>query len=244
MKPYKIRSNSRAAIALTMALFFIWILTLAFPANAQKKEKERLQNCAKVLKEIMDIPDDVPKDVMDKAECVLVLPSVRKSSFLLGGSYGRGAMSCRTGKNFDGPWSPPAMYRLVGLSVGFQFGGEATDFVILVMNDRGAEAMLKSKIKLGSDASIAAGPKGRTTEAATTGSMEAEMLSYSRSRGIFAGVSLSGSNLQSDSDDNKGVYNQKLTATQIIRDGAVKATPDGQQMIDVLAKSSPRNRSK
>src|SRR5215467_2374545 len=113
MKPYKIRSNSRAAIALTMALFFIWILTLAFPANAQKKEKERLQNCAKVLKEIMDIPDDVPKDVMDKAECVLVLPSVRKSSFLLGGSYGRGAMSCRTGKNFDGPWSPPAMYRLV-----------------------------------------------------------------------------------------------------------------------------------
>src|SRR5215813_3004991 len=244
MKPYKVRSHSRAAVVLTMATFTIWILTLAFPANAQKKEKERLQNCAKVLKEILDIPDDVPKDVMDKAECVLVLPSVKKSSFLLGGSYGRGAMSCRTGKNFDGPWSPPAMYRLVGLSAGFQFGGESTDFVILVMNPKGAEAMLKSKVKLGGDASIAAGPKGRTAEAATQGTMEAELLSYSRSKGIFAGVSLSGSNLQSDSSDNESIYNKKVNATQIIRDGAVQPTPEGQQMIDILAKNTPRNRSK
>jgi len=244
MKPYKVRLHSRLVIVLTMTTFVIWILTLAFPANAQKKEKERLQNCAKVLQEILDIPDDVPKDVMDKAECVLVLPSVRKSSFLLGGSYGRGAMSCRTGANFDGPWSAPAMYRLVGLSVGFQFGGEATDFVILVMNKKGADAMLKNKIKLGSDASVAAGPKGRTAEAATSGTMEAEMLSYSRSRGIFAGVSLSGSNLQADSSDNQDVYNKKLTSTQIIREGAVQPTPEGQQMIDVLAKHSPQNRSK
>jgi len=244
MKPYKVRSHSRAAVVLTMATFTIWILTLAFPANAQKKEKERLQNCAKVLKEILDIPDDVPKDVMDKAECVLVLPSVRKSSFLLGGSYGRGAMSCRTGANFDGPWSAPAMYRLVGLSVGFQFGGEATDFVILVMNKKGADAMLKNKIKLGSDASIAAGPKGRTAEASTSGTMEAEMLSYSRSRGIFAGVSLSGSNLQSDSSDNESIYNKKVNATQIIRDGAVQPTPEGKQIIDVLAQHSPKNLSK
>lgn len=244
MKLYKAHSSSRAAIVLTMTTFVIWILTLALPANAQKKEKERLQNCAKVLKEILDIPDDVPKDVMDKAECVLVLPSVRKSSFLLGGSYGRGAMSCRTGANFDGPWSAPAMYRLVGLSVGFQFGGEATDFVILVMNKKGADAMLKNKIKLGSDASIAAGPKGRTAEASTSGTMEAEMLSYSRSRGIFAGVSLSGSNLQSDSSDNESVYNKKVNATQIIREGAVQATPEGKQMIDVLAQHSPKNLSK
>ncbi|HKA19041.1 MAG TPA: lipid-binding SYLF domain-containing protein [Blastocatellia bacterium] len=244
MKPYKVRSHSRAAVVLTMATFTIWILTLAFPANAQKKEKERLQNCAKVLKEILDIPDDVPKDVMDKAECVLVLPSVRKSSFLLGGSYGRGAMSCRTGANFDGPWSAPAMYRLVGLSVGFQFGGEATDFVILVMNKKGADAMLKNKIKLGSDASIAAGPKGRTAEASTSGTMEAEMLSYSRSRGIFAGVSLSGSNLQSDSSDNESIYNKKVNATQIIREGAVQPTPEGKQIIDVLAQHSPKNLSK
>ena len=244
MKLYKGHSSSRAAIVLTMTTFVIWILTLALPANAQKKEKERLQNCAKVLKEILDIPDDVPKDVMDKAECVLVLPSVRKSSFLLGGSYGRGAMSCRTGANFDGPWSAPAMYRLVGLSVGFQFGGEATDFVILVMNKKGADAMLKNKIKLGSDASIAAGPKGRTAEASTSGTMEAEMLSYSRSRGIFAGVSLSGSNLQSDSSDNESVYNKKVNATQIIREGAVQATPEGKQMIDVLAQHSPKNLSK
>ena len=244
MKPYRIRPNSRAAIVLAMTTFVVWILTLAFPANAQKKEKERLQNCAKVLKEILDIPDDVPKDVMDKAECVLVLPSVRKSSFLLGGSYGRGAMSCRTGANFEGPWSAPAMYRLVGLSVGFQFGGEATDFVILVMNKKGADAMLKNKIKLGSDASIAAGPKGRTAEAATSGTMEAEMLSYSRSRGIFAGVSLSGSNLQSDSSDNQSVYSKKVNATQIIREGAVQATPEGKQMIDVLTQRSPKNLSK
>jgi len=244
MKLYKAHSSSRVVIVLRMTTFVIWILTLALPANAQKKEKERLQNCAKVLKEILDIPDDVPKDVMDKAECVLVLPSVRKSSFLLGGSYGRGAMSCRTGANFDGPWSAPAMYRLVGLSVGFQFGGEATDFVILVMNKKGADAMLKNKIKLGSDASIAAGPKGRTAEAATSGTMEAEMLSYSRSRGIFAGVSLSGSNLQSDSSDNQSVYSKKVNATQIIREGAVQATPEGKQMIDVLAQRSPKNLSK
>ena len=244
MKPFKIRSHSRAAAFLTITTFVILMLTLAFPASAQKKETERLQNCAKVLKEILDIPDDVPKDVMDKAECVLVMPSVRKSSFLLGGSYGRGAMSCRTGANFDGPWSAPAMYRLVGLSVGFQFGGEATDFVILVMNKKGADAMLKNKIKLGSDASIAAGPKGRTAEAATSGTMEAEMLSYSRSRGIFAGVSLSGSNLQSDSSDNEGVYKKKVNATQIIREGAVQPTPEGKQMIDVLEQHSPKNLSK
>jgi len=229
---------------LRITMILMSVLLLAFPASAQKKEKERLQKCAKVLGEILEIPDDVPKEIIDKAECVLVLPAVRKSSFLMGGSYGRGAISCRTGKNFDGSWSPPAMYRLVGLSVGFQFGGESTDFVILVMNEKGAEAILKSKIKLGGDASIAAGPKGRTAEAATQGTMDAEMLSYSRSKGIFAGVSLSGSNLQSDTDDNEHIYQKRLTATQIIREGAVQATPEGQQMIDILAKHSPRNQSK
>ena len=244
MRSTNIRTTCRAAVTIQMAALSVWILLLAFPASAQEKEKKRLQACAKVLNEILDIPDNVPKDIIEKAECVLVLPSVRKSSFLLGSSYGRGAMTCRTGEGFDGPWSPPAMYRLVGLSVGFQFGGEATDFVILVMNKRGAEAMLKSKIKLGGDASIAAGPKGRTAEAATQGTMEAEMLSYSRSRGIFAGVSLSGSNLQSDSDDNRHVYAKKLTATQIIRDGVVKPTPEGKEMIDILVKHSPQNRSR
>jgi SH3 domain-containing YSC84-like protein 1 len=243
MKSANIVTFCRAAVAFTMTTLVVWTLLLPFPVSAQEKEKKRLQACAKVLNEILDIPDNVPKEIIDKAECVLVLPSVRKSSLLLGGSYGRGAMSCREGKSFDGPWSPPAMYRLVGLSVGFQFGGEATDFVVLVMNQRGAEAMLKSKIKLGGDASIAAGPKGRTAEAATQGSMEAEMLSYSRSRGIFAGVSLSGSNLQSDLDDNNHVYARKLTATQIIREGVVQATPEGKEMVDILTKHSPRNHS-
>jgi len=243
MKSTNIGTLRRTAVTFTMTTLLLWILLLAFPASAQEKEKERLQKCATVLQEIMNIPDNVPKDVMDKAECVLVLPSVKKSSFLLGGSYGRGAMSCRTGKNFDGPWSPPAMYRLVGLSAGFQFGGESTDFVILVMNPKGAEAMLKSKVKLGGDASIAAGPKGRTAEAATQGTMEAELLSYSRSKGIFAGVSLSGSNLQSDLDNNNHIYGKKYTATQIIRDGTVQATPEGKAMINALAKQSPQNRS-
>ncbi|HWO02580.1 MAG TPA: lipid-binding SYLF domain-containing protein [Blastocatellia bacterium] len=237
--------TSRRVIALSqLTVLLVLLLVLALPASAQKKEKERLQKCAEVLGEIMNIPEDVPKDTLDKAECVLVIPSVRKSSFLLGGSYGRGAMSCRGGKGFDGPWSAPAMYRLVGLSVGFQFGGESTDFVVLVMNQKGAEAILKSKVKLGSDASIAAGPKGRTAEASTQGTMEAEMLSYSRSRGIFAGVSLSGSNLQSDDDDNKAIYGKKLSATQIVREGAVQVTPEGKEMVDILTKRSPRNLSK
>ncbi|HMG37470.1 MAG TPA: lipid-binding SYLF domain-containing protein [Blastocatellia bacterium] len=238
------RNFIRARAVYTTMTILILVLLLASQANGQKKEKQRLQACAKVLNEILSIPEDVPKDIIDGAECVLVLPSVRKSSLLLGSSYGRGALSCRTGENFDGPWSPPAMYRLVGLSVGFQFGGQSTDFVVMVMNKKGAAAILKSKVKLGSDASVAAGPKGRTVEASTQGTLDAEMLSYSRSKGVFVGVSLSGSNLQCDEGDNEHIYNQKLNATQIVREGAVQATPEGQQLIDILKKHSPKNRSK
>jgi SH3 domain-containing YSC84-like protein 1 len=178
----------------TMATFLAFAL-LGLPLSAQedKKEADRLQNCGTVVKEIMDIPDDIPQDLIDKAECIIVYPSVLKAAFIVGGSYGRGAMTCRTGEHFTGPWSAPTMMALEGASVGFQLGGQATDFILLVMNVRGARAVLSSKVKLGADASAAAGPKGRNAEASTDVTLRAEVLSYSRARGLFAGISLAGS---------------------------------------------------
>src|SRR3954454_22731654 len=185
--------------------------------RAQGKEEDRLRACATVLKEIVNMPDDLPKDLLDKAECVIVFPGVKKLAVGVGGSYGRGAMSCRTGDAFTGPWSAPSLMALEGGSIGFQIGGESTDFVLLVMNDRGATSVLSSKVKLGADASAAAGPKGRTAGASTDVVMQAEMLTYSRARGLFAGVSLEGSTLRSDDDANESVYGKKLTARDIVR---------------------------
>src|SRR6201985_4000009 len=163
---------------------------IAPPMLSQDKEADRLDNCGTVIKEIMEYPDDIPQDLIDKAECIIVYPSVIKGAFIVGGSYGRGAMTCRTGEHFTGPWSAPTMMALEGASIGFQLGGQATDFVLLVMNRRGARSILSSKVKLGADASVAAGPKGRTAAAATDVTLRAEVLSYSRSRGLFAGISL------------------------------------------------------
>src|ERR1700741_965417 len=163
-----------------------------------EKETDRLENAGMVMDEILNIPDNIPQDLLDKAECVIVYPSVLKAAFIVGGIYGRGAMSCRTGEHFTGPWSAPTMMALEGGSVGFQIGGQATDFVLLVMNDRGAHAILKSKVKLGADASAAAGPKGRNAAAETDVTMRAEVLTYSRARGLFAGVSLAGSSVRPD----------------------------------------------
>ncbi|MGB9471384.1 MAG: lipid-binding SYLF domain-containing protein, partial [Candidatus Acidiferrum sp.] len=178
------------------------VLTLSLAAPAifadDRKEKERLENCGLVVQEIMDIPDDIPQDLIDKADCIIVYPSVLKGAFIFGGSYGRGAMTCRTGERFNGPWSAPTMMALEGGSFGFQIGGQATDFVLLVMNERGARAILSSKVKLGGDASAAAGPKGRNAEASTDVTMRAEILSYSRARGLFAGISLAGSTVRPD----------------------------------------------
>src|SRR5438132_5489953 len=180
----------------TLAMFLVLAL-LGLPLGAEdKKEAERLQNCATVIKEIMDIPDDIPQDLIDKAECIIVYPSVLKAAFIVGGSYGRGAMTCRTGEHFTGPWGAPSMMALEGGSVGFQLGGQATDFVLLVMNPRGAKAILHSKVKLGANASAAAGPKGRTANASTDVTLRAEVLSYSRARGLFAGLSLEGSTVR------------------------------------------------
>jgi SH3 domain-containing YSC84-like protein 1 len=213
------------------------------PVFAANKEQKRLHNAGVVMHEIMNIPDNIPQQVIEKAECVIVFPSVLKAAFVVGASYGRGAMVCRTGKNFRGPWGAPAMFALEGGSVGFQIGGQATDLVLLIMNDRGASSILESKVKLGGDASIAAGPVGRDAAANTDAYMRAEILSYSRTRGLFAGVSLEGSTLRPDDDANTDVYGHKYTARQIVLDGEAPIPPSGRLLISVLQKHSPQNDS-
>jgi SH3 domain-containing YSC84-like protein 1 len=195
------------------------------------------------MKEILNIPDDIPQDLLDKAECVVVLPSVKKGAFGIGGSYGRGVMTCRTGQHFKGKWSAPSMYALEGVSIGFQLGGQATDFVLLVMNPKGAQSLLSSKVKLGADASAAAGPKGRTAEGATDIVMSAEILSYSRNKGLFAGISLEGSTLRSDGGANQRLYGRKLTAKEIIREGKVGIPASARELISLLDTKSPVNKS-
>jgi lipid-binding SYLF domain-containing protein len=208
-----------------------------------KSETDRLENCGMVLKEIMDIPDDIPQDLIDKAECVIVYPSVIKGAFIVGVSGGRGAMVCRTGEHFTGPWSAPTMMALEGASVGFQIGGQATDFVLLVMNPRGARAILSSKVKLGADASAAAGPKGRNAEASTDVTLRAEVLTYSRARGLFAGISPAGSTVRPDGSANEKLYGKKLEAEDIIFKGAVAVPPSAQKMVAYLNQKSPKNLS-
>src|SRR6202521_3894422 len=208
-----------------------------------KKETDRLENCGLVLKEILDIPDDIPQDLLDKAECVIIYPSVLKAAFVLGGSYGRGAMTCRTGEHFTGPWSAPTMMALEGGSVGFQLRGQATDFVLLVMNSPCARSMLSSKVKLGGDASVAAGPVGRNASAETDVTMRAEILTYSRARGLFAGVSLAGSSVRPDNDANARIYGKKVEAESIIFKGAVAVPPAAQKMVAYLNQKSPKNTS-
>ena len=221
-------------------------LTMVAPplfSDSDRKEAGRLEECGTVVKEIMDIPDDIPQDLIDKAECVLIYPSVLKAAFIVGGSYGRGAMTCRTGEHYTGPWSAPSMMALEGGSVGFQIGGQATDFVLLVMNPRGAHSILHSKVKLGADASAAAGPKGRTASAESDVTLRAEVLSYSRSRGLFAGVSLEGSTVRPDNDANERIYGKRLEAEDIIFKGAAAVPPPAQKLIAYLNRKSPKNLS-
>jgi len=219
-------------------------LTLStLPAFAQKKEKERVANAGRVMREILNVPDNIPKYLLDKAECVIVLPSVLKFAFGFGGSYGRGIMTCRGGNTFTGPWGAPSMIALEGGSFGLQLGGQATDFVLLVMNRRGAEGILSSKVKLGADAAAAAGPKGRDAAAATDLTMRAEILSYSRSRGLFAGVSLEGSTLRPDNEANEKVYRKKVPAKDIVLHRAVRPPASAGPLLAVLDKKSPRNKS-
>ncbi len=213
------------------------------PAGAQDKEEKRLHECGTVLKEVLAIPDNIPKDLLDKAECVVVIPAVKKLAIGIGGSYGRGAMTCRSGQDFTGPWGAPSMYALEGANIGLQLGGQETDFVLLIMNKRGADSVLRSKTKLGADASAAAGPKGRTATAATDAFMRAEVLSYSRSRGLFAGVSLEGSTLRADNGANQNIYRREVRARDIVLGAKVKAPAAASRMIEVLNQASPRNLS-
>jgi lipid-binding SYLF domain-containing protein len=222
------------------------VSTAAFAADTKEREKqeERLKNAASVMGEILNVPDDIPQDLLDKAKCVMVIPSVLKAAFIVGGSYGRGAMVCRSGKNFRGGWGAPAMFVLEGGSVGFQIGGEATDFVLLIMNEHGANSLLHSKVKIGGDVSAAAGPVGRTAEANTDAYMRAEILTYSRARGLFAGISLEGASLRPDEGANEALYGNKITAEEIVLGPSPAAPPAAHQLISLLDKASPTSRAR
>jgi SH3 domain-containing YSC84-like protein 1 len=220
------------------------VAVISMPALGQKKEQERVANAGKVMQEIVNIPDDIPQDVLDKADCVVVLPSVVKFAIGIGGSYGRGVMTCRGGQDFKGPWGAPTMMALEGGSFGLQLGGQATDFVLLLMSPRSAENILTSKVKLGGDASAAAGPVGRTASAETDVTLRAEILSYSRARGLFAGISLAGSTLRPDNDANTSLYGKEVSARDIVFKGAVPAPPSAGLLIATLNKQSPKNKSK
>jgi SH3 domain-containing YSC84-like protein 1 len=225
---------------------FVVFLMVAVPAISSAgevgKEDDRLANCGEVLNEILGVPENIPESLIDKATCVVVFPSVLKAAFLVGGSYGRGAMSCRAGNQFDGPWGAPTMMALEGGSFGFQLGGEATDFVLLVMNEGGARGILNSKVKLGGDASAAAGPKGRTASAETDATMRAEILSYSRARGLFAGVSLEGSTIRPDNEANERVYGPHLTAREIALSGKTPVPSSAEKLVATLNKYTPKHR--
>lgn len=240
MKNFSGRSLVVTAQAFLMASLCL-SLCPRLAAESGDHERDRLKESGQVMKEILDTPENIPQDLLNKAECVIVLPSVKKVAIGIGGSYGRGVMTCRGGENFDGPWSTPTMMESTGGNIGFQIGGQATDFVILVMNPRGARNMMHSKVKLGADASVAAGPKGRAAAAATTGTMQAEMLSYSRSRGVFGGVSLEGASLQPDGGANENLYGKKVSAEDIIVKGAVPKPEEAGLLISTLTARSPRN---
>jgi SH3 domain-containing YSC84-like protein 1 len=226
------------------ASLVVCAVMVAAAVGAASDEEERLQNAGVVMEEVLNIPDNIPQELLQKAECVIVIPSMMKVALGVGGSYGRGAMVCRSGKNFDGLWGAPAMYALEGGSFGLQLGGEATDLVLLVLNNRGMNALFNSKVKLGGDASVAAGPKGRRLSAATDASLRAEILSYSRSRGLFAGVSLEGTTLRPDDDANEQIYGRKVTVRSIVSGSNIEVPVAGRRLVDALRKHAPRNESK
>ena len=235
-------------IWLGLPLLSLLALPVAAQEKQEKEEKEdkvesRVENAGKVFKEILDAPDSIPQDVLDKADCVVILPSVLKFAIGFGGSYGRGVMTCRAGDNFRGPWGPPTMMALEGGSAGLQLGGNATDFVLLLMTPRSATSMLSSKVKLGGDASAAAGPVGRTASAESDVALRAEILSYSRARGLFAGISLEGSTLRADNSANKKLYGKEVSAKDIVFKHAVPVPPSAKTLLATLQKASPKNKS-
>lgn len=229
---------------LLSALLVAQPMISAATAADQEKDEDRLKNCGSVLKEILDVPDNIPQELLDKADCVVIYPSVLKAAFIVGGSYGRGAMTCRKGEDFRGPWGAPSMMALEGGSVGFQIGGQATDFVLLVMNESGARGILAGKVKLGGDASVAAGPVGRNASAETDVTLRSEILSYSRARGLFAGISLEGSTIRPDENANKQIYGKKLDAREIVLSGRLAVPAAARQLISTLDERTPHYKSK
>jgi SH3 domain-containing YSC84-like protein 1 len=231
----------------TCLLGFILVAqsTLAPSARAAGKEKDedRLKDCGGVVKEILDVPDNIPQELLDKADCVVIYPSVLRAAFIVGGSYGRGTMTCRQGEGFRGNWGAPTMMALEGGSFGLQIGGQATDFVLLVMNESGARGILTGKVKLGGDASVAAGPVGRDVSAETDVTLRSEILSYSRARGLFAGISLEGSTVRADNKANEQIYGRKLEAKQIVLSGDVAVPMAAQQLISTLDAKTPHHKS-
>jgi SH3 domain-containing YSC84-like protein 1 len=233
--------KSSLCIAL-LALSFVAPLFAEDQEKKEAKEDQRISESAVVLKEIIGVPEGIPKDLLNKAVCVVVYPSVKKAAFIVGGSYGRGVITCRTGKEFNGGrWSAPAMFALEGGSFGFQIGAQATDFVLLIMNESGANSVMSSKVKIGADASAAAGPVGRNATAETDVVLKAEILSYSRAKGLFAGISLEGSTLRSDDGGNKSIYGRDITAKEIVREGKVRPPAAAQRLLAILQKNSPRH---
>jgi lipid-binding SYLF domain-containing protein len=225
-----------------LALSFVAPLFAEDQEKKEAKEDQRIGESAVVLKEILGMPEGIPKDLLNKAVCVVVYPSVKKAAFIVGGSYGRGVITCRTGKEFNGGrWSAPAMFALEGGSFGFQIGAQATDFVLLIMNEGGANSVMSSKVKLGADASAAAGPVGRNATAETDVVLKAEILSYSRAKGLFAGISLEGSTLRSDDGGNKSVYGRDISAKEIVREGKVRPPAAARRLLAILQKNSPRH---
>jgi lipid-binding SYLF domain-containing protein len=232
---------NRKLLIAALALLFVIPALGADKAEKEKKEAGRLNESAVVFKEILDIPEGIPKDLLNKAVCVVVYPSVKKAAFIVGGSYGRGVITCRSGKEFGGPWSAPAMFALEGGSFGLQIGAQATDFVLLIMNESGANSVMTSKVKLGADASATAGPVGRNASAETDVVLKAEILSYSRAKGLFAGISLAGSTLRSDDGGNKALYGKEISAKEIVREGKVPVPAAGRRLLGILTKASPKH---
>lgn len=239
---YRKEKTKMIAYLLTLILAVQLTMPAALWAASEETDESRLENAGTVLKEILDIPDDIPQDLLDKADCVVVYPSVKKAAFIVGASYGRGTMTCRKGENFQGPWGPPTMMALEGGSIGFQIGAQATDFVLLVMNDNGARGILAGKVKLGGDASIAAGPVGRNASAETDVTLRSEILSYSRTRGAFAGVSLEGSTVRPDNEANEKLYGRKLEAKQIVLLDQVPVPRAAQKLVATLDATTPRHK--
>jgi SH3 domain-containing YSC84-like protein 1 len=222
-----------------MGLALVLAISMSVAAETREKQEERLRNAGHVMSEIMQMPDTIPQSILDKARCVIVVPSVLKAAFIVGGSYGRGAMICRTGPGFTGPWGAPSMMAIEGGSFGLQIGGDATDFVFLVMNERGASSILHSKVKIGGDIEGAAGPVGRNAEADTDAYMRAELLSYSRARGLFAGISLEGSTLRPDDDANEALYGRKISARAIVLRSRASSPAAARELVALLEKASP-----